>query len=69
MATVQESIDVNVPVGQAYNQWTQFEDFPRFMSGVDAVRQLDDTTVLAVLSGCCLYTCVSWGWTTRSCSD
>jgi len=45
MATVQESIDVNVPVGQAYNQWTQFEDFPRFMSGVDAVRQLDDTTV------------------------
>jgi ribosome-associated toxin RatA of RatAB toxin-antitoxin module len=45
MATVQESIDVNVPIGQAYNQWTQFEDFPRFMSGVDAVRQLDDTTV------------------------
>ena len=45
MATVQESIDVNVPVRQAYNQWTQFEDFPRFMSGVDAVRQLDDTTV------------------------
>lgn len=45
MATVQESIDVNVPVSQAYNQWTQFEDFPQFMSGVDAVRQLDDTTV------------------------
>lgn len=45
MATVQESIDVNVPVRQAYNQWTQFEDFPRFMSGVDAVRQIDDTTV------------------------
>ncbi|WP_104136941.1 SRPBCC family protein [Arthrobacter sp. ZGTC131] len=45
MATVQQSIDVNVPVRQAYNQWTQFEDFPHFMSGVDAVRQIDDTTV------------------------
>ena len=45
MATVQESIDVNVPVRQAYNQWTQFEDFPHFMSGIDAVRQIDDTTV------------------------
>ncbi|GAB14366.1 hypothetical protein ARGLB_065_00050 [Arthrobacter globiformis NBRC 12137] len=45
MATVQESITVDVPVRQAYNQWTQFEDFPKFMSGVDAVRQLDDTTV------------------------
>lgn len=45
MATVQESIDVNVPLSQAYNQWTQFEDFPQFMSGVDAVRQVDDTTV------------------------
>jgi ribosome-associated toxin RatA of RatAB toxin-antitoxin module len=45
MATVQESITVDVPVRQAYNQWTQFEDFPNFMSGVDAVRQLDDTTV------------------------
>ena len=45
MATVQESINVNVPLSQAYNQWTQFEDFPQFMSGVDAVRQLDDTTV------------------------
>src|SRR6476620_321681 len=45
MATVQESINVNVLLSQAYNQWTQFEDFPQFMSGVDAVRQLDDTTV------------------------
>ncbi len=45
MATVQESIAVNVPLSQAYNQWTQFEDFPQFMSGVDAVRQLDATTV------------------------
>ncbi|GAA1267279.1 SRPBCC family protein [Arthrobacter pascens] len=45
MATVQESINVDVPVSKAYNQWTQFEDFPHFMSGVDSVRQLDDTTV------------------------
>lgn len=45
MATVQESINVNVPLTQAYNQWTQFEDFPHFMSGVDSVTQIDDTTV------------------------
>lgn len=42
MSTAQESIDVNVPVGTAYNQWTQFESFPEFMGGVDEVRQLDD---------------------------
>lgn len=45
MATVQESINVNVPLSQAYNQWTQFEDFPNFMSGVDSVRQFRDTMV------------------------
>lgn len=45
MATVQESIEVNVPLSQAYNQWTQFEAFPHFMSGVESVSQLDDTTV------------------------
>ena len=43
MASVVESIDVNVPVRTAYNQWTQFEEFPRFMEGVESVRQLDDT--------------------------
>ena len=42
MATIEQSIDVEVPVGTAYNQWTQFEDFPQFMEGVKAVRQLDD---------------------------
>jgi uncharacterized membrane protein len=42
MATVTESVDVHVPVSTAYNQWTQFESFPRFMDGVDAVRQVDD---------------------------
>ena len=43
MARVEKSIDVNVPVQTAYNQWTQFEDFPNFMEGVDEVQQLDDT--------------------------
>ncbi|MBI3972564.1 MAG: SRPBCC family protein [Chloroflexi bacterium] len=42
MASVQKSIDVNVPVRTAYDQWTQFEEFPRFMEGVKEVRQLDD---------------------------
>jgi uncharacterized membrane protein len=42
MSTIEESIDVNVPVQTAYNQWTQFEDFPQFMEGVQEVRQLDD---------------------------
>jgi carbon monoxide dehydrogenase subunit G len=39
---VERSIDVQVPVGTAYGQWTQFEDFPHFMGGVKEVRQLDD---------------------------
>ena len=43
MSTVEKSIDVNVPVSTAYNQWTQFEDFPKFMEGITEVRQLDDT--------------------------
>jgi uncharacterized membrane protein len=41
--TIEASIDVNVPVSVAYNQWTQFEDFPLFMEGVDHVHQLEDT--------------------------
>ena len=41
--TIDEWIEVNVPVSTAYNQWTQFEDFPLFMEGVDHVQQLDDT--------------------------
>ena len=41
--TIDESIEVNVPVSVSYNQWTQFEDFPLFMEGVDHVQQLDDT--------------------------
>ena len=43
MASIQETIDVQVPVRTAYNQWTQFEEFPRFMEGVESVQQLDDT--------------------------
>jgi uncharacterized membrane protein len=43
MASVTKSIDVDVPVNTAYNQWTQFEEFPHFMEGVEEVRQLDDT--------------------------
>lgn len=42
-STVEESIEVNVPLSTAYNQWTQFEEFPRFMDSVHEVRQLDDT--------------------------
>jgi uncharacterized membrane protein len=43
MSSVTESIDVRVPVRTAYNQWTQFEEFPRFMEGIERVDQLDDT--------------------------
>jgi uncharacterized membrane protein len=43
MSTIEQSIDVQVPVSTAYNQWTQFEEFPRFMEGVESVTQLDDT--------------------------
>ena len=43
MPTVEQSIEVNVPVTTAYNQWTQFEEFPHFMEGVESVTQLDDT--------------------------
>ncbi len=42
MATIQEFVEVNVPVRTAYNQWTQFETFPQFMEGIEKVSQLDD---------------------------
>lgn len=43
MATVEQSIEVDVPLSTAYNQWTQFESFPPFMGGVDEVHQINDT--------------------------
>src|SRR3954451_8478051 len=48
-----KSTVVDVPVETAYAQWTQFEEFPRFMDGIAEVRQLDDTTLqwVAVIGG------------------
>lgn len=43
MTQVEESIEVTVPVTTAYNQWTQFEDFPRFMEGVERIEQRTPT--------------------------
>lgn len=45
MHRVEKQIEVNVPVRTAYNQWTQFEDFPQFMEGVDYVKQITDKTL------------------------
>lgn len=44
MAAITESIDVDVPISTAYNQWTQFESFPHFLDEVEEIRQVDDTT-------------------------
>jgi uncharacterized membrane protein len=43
MSEILEAVDVEVPVRIAYDQWTQFEEFPRFMEGVKSVRQIDET--------------------------
>ncbi|MEU8385373.1 SRPBCC family protein, partial [Streptosporangium sp. NPDC048865] len=43
MSSIEQSVDVNVPIRTAYNQWTQFESFPEFMEGVEAIKQLSDT--------------------------
>jgi len=43
MSSIEQSIAVDVPVRAAYDQWTQFETFPSFMEGVEAVQQRDDT--------------------------
>lgn len=53
MANLHKSIDIDVPVRVAYNQWTQFEEFPNFMESIDEVRQLDDKHLhwRAALSG------------------
>ncbi|MDQ3647146.1 MAG: SRPBCC family protein [Actinomycetota bacterium] len=45
MANIEQSIEVNAPIASVYDQWTQFEDFPRFMEGVEEIRQVDDRHV------------------------
>lgn len=45
MAEIEKSIEINLPVSTVYDQWTQFEDFPKFMEGVKEVRQLDDESL------------------------
>jgi uncharacterized membrane protein len=45
MKTIEKTIIVNVPLRHAYNQWTQFEEFPHFMEGVKEVKQLDDKSL------------------------
>ena len=53
METLRETVDVAVPASTAYNQWTQFEEFPKFMSGVESVQQTDATHLrwVAEISG------------------
>lgn len=45
MSQIIESVEVDVPVRVAYDQWTQFEEFPKFMEAVERVEQLNDTTL------------------------
>jgi uncharacterized membrane protein len=45
VSNIEESVEIEVPVRVAYNQWTQFEEFPKFMEGVQSVTQLDDKTL------------------------
>jgi uncharacterized membrane protein len=42
---IQQSVDVAVPISEAYKQWTQYEEWPKFMHRVDSVQQKDDSTV------------------------
>jgi uncharacterized membrane protein len=46
MPTIEKSVEVNAPVRTVYNQWTQFEEFPKFMEGVREVHQVDETRIV-----------------------
>jgi uncharacterized membrane protein len=50
MPVYEKSVDVAVPVRVAYDQWTQFETFPHFMSGVDRITQQSPTSTHWVTS-------------------
>jgi uncharacterized membrane protein len=43
MGTIEQSVEVEAPIRAVYDQWTQFEEFPRFMSGVESITQIDET--------------------------
>ena len=43
MSLIEQSVEVSVPLSTAYNQWTQFEEFPKFMEGIKSFRQIDPT--------------------------
>lgn len=43
MTSIEKTIDVDAPISAVYNQWTQFEDFPQFMGGVESITQTDDS--------------------------
>jgi uncharacterized membrane protein len=53
MSAIEESIQVHAPLRAVYDQWTQFEEFPKFMDGIKEVRQIDDTHLhwVAVFGG------------------
>src|SRR4051812_6313960 len=39
---IEKSIEVDAPLKNVYNQWTQFQEFPKFMQGIEQVQQLDN---------------------------
>jgi uncharacterized membrane protein len=43
MSVIEKTVEVQCPLNKVYNQWTQFETFPRFMEGVEEIKQIDDT--------------------------
>ncbi len=52
MSTTEKSIEIDLLVATVYNQWTQFEDFPKFMDGVQSVTQVDDKHLHWVVENC-----------------